>query len=345
MLSSVSPLQPIPTYILSGFLGSGKTTLLIELLRFSRFHGRKVAVLMNEFGDINIDGELLTGEGFSVIELSDGCVCCQIGEDFIQAFTEVARRLPEMIFVEATGLADPVELLDQATMPHLLPLIHVTKLVTVADPKNFPRLSKVLEKIVRRQVQFADAVFISKTDEATPDQIAEIQQTIARLNPHAPVWAGIQGQVPDDADYRWLFTEEASETLTAKRAAMRASVDALSDEEYQTHRDFHTLSCRLVRPLEREKFETFLRHLPPEILRAKGFIRFVNDPQLWVVMFVNGDIYLRPAQLSPAPEEHLVFIGSMLDHARIAAELTACEAGRRSLSLAERLTPSEVTEA
>ncbi|HNG95577.1 MAG TPA: GTP-binding protein, partial [Acidobacteriota bacterium] len=143
------PHQPIPTYVLSGFLGSGKTTLLLELLRFARARKIKAAVLMNEFGDISIDGELLTGEGFSVMELSDGCICCQIGEDFVQAFTEVASRGPEVIFVEATGLADPVDLIDQATMPHLLAMVQIAKLVTVADPQNFPRLSQVLKAIVK----------------------------------------------------------------------------------------------------------------------------------------------------------------------------------------------------
>jgi G3E family GTPase len=88
----VAPARPVPTFVLSGFLGSGKTTLLLEILHTLRAAGRKVAVLMNEFGDISIDGELLKGEGFNVMELSDGCICCQIGEDLVQAFTEVVSR-------------------------------------------------------------------------------------------------------------------------------------------------------------------------------------------------------------------------------------------------------------
>jgi G3E family GTPase len=329
----VAPARPVPTFVLSGFLGSGKTTLLLEILHTLRAAGRKVAVLMNEFGDISIDGELLKGEGFNVMELSDGCICCQIGEDLVQAFTEVVSRRPEMIFVEATGLADPVDLIDQATAPHLLPLIHIAKMTTVADPKNFPRLSKVLKAIVKRQTQFADVVVISKSDEASPDQIAEIRRYVSEHNPHAPILLVANGRVSGDEEFQWLLRETGPEDLSDKRAAMRAAIHTLSDEDYRAHGDFHTLSCQLVRPLVRNQFEAFLRALPAEILRAKGFVRFDGEPGIWVMMYVNGDLYIRPVNLSPSPEEHLVFIGSRLDHAALAGGLTACEAKRRSLAV------------
>lgn len=325
--------SPIPAVVLSGFLGSGKTTLLLAVLHHMRRLGRKVAVLMNEFGDISIDGELLRGEGFSVMELSDGCICCQIGEDFVQAFTEVAARNPEMIFVEATGLADPVDLLDQATAPHLLDRVTVAKMVTVADPKNFTRLSKVLKAIVRRQTQFADVVVIGKADEAAPEQIAEIRRYVAENNPYAPVHLATHGRVPGDEDFHWLLADIEPAERERRRAAMRANLEALQDDAYKAHTDFHSLSCRLLRPLVRDRFEAFMRNLPPNIVRAKGFLRFDGEDGLWVMMYVNGDLYLRPVTLSPSPEEHLVFIGAKLDHARLAQELTACEARRRALAV------------
>ncbi|OYT69477.1 MAG: hypothetical protein CFK52_13630 [Chloracidobacterium sp. CP2_5A] len=326
-------LSPIPAVVISGFLGSGKTTLLLAVLHHMRRLGRKVAVLMNEFGDISIDGEILRGEGFSVMELSDGCICCQIGEDFVQAFTEVASRNPEMIFVEATGLADPVDLLDQATAPHLMDRVTIAKMVTVADPKNFTRLSKVLKAIVKRQTQFADVVVIGKADEATPEQVADIRRYIEAHNPHAPVYLATHGQIPGDEDFRWLLADVEPAERERRRAAMRASLEALSEDEYKAHTDFHSMSCRLLRPLVRDRFERFMQSLPPDIARAKGFVRFEGEEGLWVMMYVNGDLYIRPVALSPSPEEHLVFIGAQLDHARLANDLAACEARRRALAV------------
>jgi|YNPMSStandDraft_2_1061718.scaffolds.fasta_scaffold10560_2 G3E family GTPase len=324
---------PIPAVIISGFLGSGKTTLLLAVLHHMRRLGRKVAVLMNEFGDISIDGELLRGEGFSVVELSDGCICCQIGEDFVQAFTEVAARQPEFIFVEATGLADPVDLLDQATAPHLLDRVTISRLVTVADPRNFTRLSKVLKAIVKRQTQFADVVVIGKADEATPEQIADIRRYVEENNPYAQVYLATHGIVAGDETFRWLLAEIEPAERERRRAAMREKIAALNEQEYKAHTDFHSMSCRLLRPLLRERFEQFMRQLPSDIVRAKGFLRFEGEEGLWVMMYVNGDLYIRPVTLSPSPEEHLVFIGARIDHAQLTSALLACEGRRRPLAI------------
>ena len=206
-------------------------------------------------------------------------------------------------------------------------------MVTVADPKNFTRLSKVLKAIVKRQTQFADVLVISKADEATPEQIADIRKYVEENNPYAPVYLATNGRVSGDEDFRWLLVDVEPVERERRRAAMRASLEALSGDDYRAHTDFHSMSCRLLRPLVRDRFEHFMRHLPSDVIRAKGFLRFEGEDGLWVMMYVNGDLYIRPVTLSPAPEEHLVFIGAKLDHARLASDLAACEAQRRALTV------------
>jgi len=104
----------IPVHLISGFLGSGKTTLLQNLLDYCLTQGLKPAVMMNEYGEVSIDGELLRGQGFTIREMTNGCICCTIGGTLGLALQEVAARKPDVIFIEATGLADPIELVDQA---------------------------------------------------------------------------------------------------------------------------------------------------------------------------------------------------------------------------------------
>ena len=128
-----SDAERIPTHLISGFLGSGKTTLLQRLLDHCLARGLKPAVMINEYGEVNIDGELLRGQGYTVREMTNGCICCTIGGTLGLALREVAALKPDVIFIEATGLADPVELIDQATKEDVLPLVRLASLVAIPD--------------------------------------------------------------------------------------------------------------------------------------------------------------------------------------------------------------------
>ena len=144
---SFSENDRIPVHLISGFLGSGKTTLLQNLLEYCLAEGIKPAVMMNEYGEVNIDGELLRGQGYTVREMTNGCICCTIGGTLGLALQDVAARKPDVIFIEATGLADPVELIDQATKEEVLPLVRVASLVAVLDPVNFARLADAVHSL------------------------------------------------------------------------------------------------------------------------------------------------------------------------------------------------------
>src|SRR5262245_7691513 len=157
----------IPVHLISGFRGSGKTTLLQNLLDYCLAHGLKPAVMMNEYGEVNIDGELLRGQGYTVREMTNGCICCTIGGTLGLALQDVAARKPDVIFIEATGLANPIELIDQATKEEVLPLVRVASLVAVLDPVNFVRLAEAVHSGIRQQTELADFVVINKRDLAT----------------------------------------------------------------------------------------------------------------------------------------------------------------------------------
>src|SRR5262245_38381277 len=159
-----SDAQRIPVHLISGFLGSGKTTLLRRLLDYCIAGGIKPAVMMNEYGEINIDGELLRGQGYSVREMTNGCICCTIGGTLGIAIQDVIAFGPDVIFIEATGLADPVELIDQITKEEVLPFVRLASLIAVLDPVNFDRLAEEVHSGIRQQTELADVVLINKRD-------------------------------------------------------------------------------------------------------------------------------------------------------------------------------------
>jgi len=154
----------VPAYILVGFLGSGKTTVLSELVQWSLEHKLKPGLIVNEFGEVSIDGEAIRQEGLAMTELTNGCVCCTAGDELAPAVMEMAARSDiDLILVEATGLADPADMLDELTDPTLWETVEIGGMICVLDSKRFIDLADDLI-LARRQVQFADVLLMNKCD-------------------------------------------------------------------------------------------------------------------------------------------------------------------------------------
>jgi G3E family GTPase len=299
----------IPVHLISGFLGSGKTTLLQRLLDYCLANGLKPAVMMNEYGEVNIDGELLRGQGFSVREMTNGCICCTIGGTLGLALQEVASLKPDVIFIEATGLADPIELVDQATKEDVLPLVRVASLIAVLDPINFARLAEELHSGIRQQTELADFVLINKSDLAETAALEAIAAQIHVLNPRAEVVITQRGVM----DYPRLFQAEGE--ISASPVSPRHSL---------VHDHFHTLTALCETPFVRERFEQFMRALPQTVWRAKGFVRFTDSDEQWMFQSLLGDFAIEWIDLLPEPPEHVVFIGKDFDREALWQALLNC---------------------
>ena len=299
----------IPVHLISGFLGSGKTTLLQGLLNHCLAKRLKPAIMMNEYGEVNIDGELLRGQGYAVREMTNGCICCTIGGTLGLALQEVASLKPDVIFIEATGLADPVELIDQATKEEVLPFVRIASLIAVLDPVNFAHLAEELHSGIRQQTELADFVLINKSDLADSSTLTAIATQVQTLNPRAQVLFSQRGVV----DYDQLLNA-TGEIVSSSPQQRRPSV----------HDHFHTLTVLCERPLVRERFERLMRTLPSSIWRAKGFVRFLNSDEQWMFQLVLGDFAIEWIDLLPEPPEHVVFIGKDFDRTALQSALQYC---------------------
>src|SRR4051812_13034464 len=175
-------------YLLSGFLGSGKTTLLKNLLQAEKVEGRKVAVLMNELGSVSIDSDAVDND-IPLKELLDGCICCTIQDKLESQLQGVlVESKPEVIYIEATGAAHPVEVLDAVVSPIFADQIQFKGIITIVDGKQFlnrKTLSPQVQQLLVEQVKYANLLLINKTDTCSADEQAKLSMEIGTINPHA----------------------------------------------------------------------------------------------------------------------------------------------------------------
>jgi G3E family GTPase len=173
--------------LFSGFLGSGKTTLLLALARRLAAEGATSAVIVNEIGEVGIDGKVLGDGGLDVYEITAGCICCQIGVDLVRTLQDIAARYrPDVVMVEASGVATPAGIRDALTY-YRGEAFAATVVVTVVDPTRFEALIEVLTPLIEAQIAGADEIVITKVDQATPAEVDEARSHVERLRPGAPV--------------------------------------------------------------------------------------------------------------------------------------------------------------
>ena len=255
----------IPILLITGFLGAGKTSLLNHLLNNKQ--GFKVGVLVNDFGDINIDADLVSRQSEQTLELSNGCICCAVDDadlnDGLGQLAHEGSRL-DYIIIEASGVANPREL---ATLVRLSPnrYSHFDTLVTVVDGANFAGNNKKSPEAAA-SLGIADMIIINKTDLISAGQLAEVTKAIKMVAPESRLLTSSQGQV----DWRLLL-----DTKTSKTRRLFESLEEIGDlNQAPAHPEFVYLSFTTDKPLDPARFLEFSNNLPATVFRAKGRLFF-----------------------------------------------------------------------
>jgi G3E family GTPase len=337
----------IPVTVLTGYLGAGKTTLLNRIL--SEPHGKKYAVVVNEFGEIGIDNDLVVGADEEVFEMNNGCICCTVRGDLVRILDGLMRRKGKFdgIIVETTGLADPAPVAQTFFVDENVGRkTRLDAVVTVADAKWLKdRLKDAPE--AKNQIAFADVILINKTDLVSAAELDDVEAHIRGINRYATVHKTERAQVP--------LHEVLSRNAFDLERILHLEPEFLEGDDHdhdhghgdgQDHghhrhgglkhyhdEEMQSISLKSDRPLDADKFFPWVQDLVqkegPNILRCKGILSFKNDDERFVFqgvhMILDGD-HQRPWQDGEPRESRIVFIGRNLPEEKIRRGFAACQA-------------------
>jgi G3E family GTPase len=315
--------EPLPLLLLTGFLGSGKTTTLSHWLAHTDVPLKRTAVIINDFGTVNVDAALLARRQLELRSITGGCVCCQSYEDLVAQVGALADN-PEidLAWIETSGLADPEEVLDHLSAPELADSTLIRRVILVVDGSDYP-CSWRGRAVQEEQVRYADVILLNKTDRLDAAARQRVEVSLRQLNPEARLVLATKGEV-DPA-----ILSSAGERIHAHHhhdADCDCGHDHAHVHEHGHHDHDHlphsasTLFIPLDAPVERGIFQRFLGSLPSSVFRAKGFIRLSDSPRkLHTFQQVRdqAELLLLPLEDGENLATGLVLIGPQLDEGRI----------------------------
>lgn len=328
----------IPIHLLSGFLGSGKTTLLTKLLDDYRAKGLKAAVIMNELGDINLDGQMVDDE-VPMSEMLSGCICCTIRGDLsMEIKALVDEHQPDVIIIESTGAANPVEILDGVTEAAMYCRIELQSVITVVDGPELLQRSRNGKgrtfKLMQEQIRCATRLLLNKVDKLEPEELVEAQQLLRELNEHAPVIATIRCLIDD-----WSWIEAGPQESVERVSASAHQQDhehehsdhcgcSHTDQQHSHHSHEHVmvLTHYLNGPVDSETFEALLKRLPDNIYRAKGIVTFTDTKSRFLFQYAYKETDFMRITPQGDVNDVAVFIGEHFSKDALLEELQQLEA-------------------
>lgn len=310
--------------MLAGFLGAGKTTLLRQILS-SKTDMSDTVVIVNEFGEIGIDGSLLEGEGSDIIELKMGCICCTLLVDLTKTLKKVLKRFnPRWILIEASGVANPRSINAAFEQKWIKKRLRLHKTITVLDADCWEG-REIMGSLFSLQLETADLILMNKIDLLEKDKIREFLSEIHEAAPRARVVPTLYCRIDPDSIWEADRGEERTEEIVRLKQAY--GIDEIAhgptglDHGAQAAKDgFVAFSFQDPRPVDEKSFKKFMEKLPFEVFRVKGPVRF--EDQTMLLNFVGGRSEWTPWE--GAPETRLAFVGWDVDGDRTLRELKKC---------------------
>jgi G3E family GTPase len=349
-----APKQGMPVTIITGFLGSGKTTLLNHILNNQQ--GLKTAVLVNEFGEIGIDNELIVSTDENMVELNNGCICCTINNDLVDAVYKVLEREEKLdyLVVETTGLADPLPVALTFLGTELKDLTRLDSIITVVDAANYS-LDLFNSQAAYSQIAYGDVILLNKTDLVDETTLNELERKINEVKEGARILRTKRSQVPlplilsvglfesdkyfdtvdthshdhHDHDHDHSTCGHDHHDHDHDHSACghdHHDHDHHHDHSHHLENDgFTSISFQSDKPFSIRKFQYFLdNQLPTNIFRAKGIMWFDESPKRHIFHLCGKRFTLDDEEWKGEPKNQIVLIGQNLDRETLLTQLENC---------------------
>jgi len=326
---SIKEKQPIPVTILTGYLGAGKTTLLNRILTYE--HGKKVAVIVNEFGEIGIDNQLVIGSQEEIFEMNNGCLCCTVRGDLIKIVGNLLKRKHQFdhLVIETTGLADPAPVIQSFFFDEdLKERVQVDAIVTVVDVKHVDQHWSTNE--VQEQIAFADVILLNKIDLISQEKLQELENKIQQLNIMAKIYRTQNADIKIDS-ILGIGSFELEKVLALDPHFLHDHKNHDHDHEHRHDETLGSVAIETLGEVNEVKFDQWLGALlqkqGADIFRLKGILNIARNEQRYVfqgVHMIFEGIPQRSWQPGEERKNQLVFIGRNLNAEQLDKDFRQC---------------------